>query len=102
MVGPQNGSILPITRGAARVVRDRFTRLGQPIEKGGLAQIGTSYDGYEIVHGRVKFDKIQGKKKGAPKGPKDGVDILSRRSSTICAGELNFSVRNGKRWTSPQ
>ena len=22
--------------------------------------------------------------------------------STICAGELNFSVRNGKRWTSPQ
>ena len=35
-------------------------------------------------------------------GPKNGVDILSRSSSTICAGGLNFSVRNGKRWTSPQ
>ena len=37
-----------------------------------------------------------GKKKGPPKGPQGGVDILSRSSSTICAGGLNFSVRNGK------
>ncbi len=33
---------------------------------------------------------------------KSGVDILSRNTSTICANGLNFSVRNGKRWTSLQ
>jgi hypothetical protein len=31
-----------------------------------------------------------------------GDDILSHRNcSTICAGGLNYSVRNGKRWAPP-
>ena len=29
---------------------------------------------------------------------KEGGDLLSHRRSTIGAGGLNFSVRNGKRW----
>ena len=33
-----------------------------------------------------------------PGSRKTGGDLLSRRSSTIGAKELNFSVRNGKRW----
>ena len=34
---------------------------------------------------------------------KSGILILShpQKGSTICAGWLNFSVRNGKRWTQP-
>ena len=32
---------------------------------------------------------------------KTGGDLLSRFRSTIGAGRLNFSVRNGKRWALP-
>ncbi len=44
------------------------------------------------------------KKTLAPKGTrvlKSGVDLLShpQKGSTISASRLNFSVRNGKRWT---
>ena len=34
-----------------------------------------------------------------PHSPEMGGDLLSRGRSTIGAGGLNFSVRNGKRWS---
>ena len=56
-----------------------------------------------FMHLCESFRKSIDIKKGPSfEGPKNGVDILSRSSSTICAGGLNFSVRNGKRWTAPQ
>ena len=70
MVGPNHRPVFPIARGATRVVRDRFSRLSQPIKKGGLAHIGPSDDGYEIVHGRAKFAKFRAKKKGPRRAPR--------------------------------
>ena len=55
-----------------------------------------------LIEWRTHFQNVKTKKGPSEEGPKNGVDILSRESSTICAGGLNFSVRNGKRWTAPQ
>ena len=104
---PQRLAVFPIPRRSCRRISDGIARLGQPVEQRGLPHVGPADDGHEIVHvvlmnGAPERPANLSKKKGPPKGPQGGVDILSRSSSTICAGRLNFSVRNGKRWTLPQ
>ena len=75
-------------------------RTWQPALKGDCVRIVSNRSMHSKLH---PSPKIRTKKEGSRWGTlKSGVDILSRRSSTICAGGLNFSVRNGKRWTSPQ
>ena len=100
---PERLAVFPISGGSRRGICDRVSSFRQPVEQGGLANVRPSDYGNKIIHG-ISFYRcrISGKKKGPPKGPQGGVDILSRSSSTICAGRLNFSVRNGKRWTLPQ
>ena len=65
-----------------------------------------STDRYCEVH-KLAFEGLLPIKKAPPKNGgalKSGVDLLShpQKGSTISANGLNFSVRNGKRWTSLQ
>ena len=59
----------------------------------------------KLVNRTVRLDiKIRQKKSLMSKtqGLKKSNDLLSRKTSTISAIGLNFSVRNGKRWTPMQ